>query len=267
MALSEWTLSANNSIGKMTSLRVIVPENLGGGPFPVLYLLHGLSDNHTGWTRLTSLERYLAGVPLIVVMPDGGRSWYTDAGDGFHAAYETHIVRDIVNFTDNTFHTIAARQSRGIAGLSMGGYGAWKLGLKHRQLFGATVSHSGALGFASRDIEALASSRDDRAWLREFMPIFGRDPRGSDNDIFALLETIPPEELPQLRFDCGRDDFLIEDNRRLHAHLQALGIAHQYEEHDGAHDWQYWDLHIRDSIEFFKSHLQPAATACGVDEI
>ncbi len=109
MAVCEIHLNAQPALLKMTSITVILPDNAGPGPFPVLYLLHGLSDNHTAWTRRTSIERYVAGLPLIVVMPDGGRGWYTNSVTEPAGAYETFIVRDLVGFIDRTFRTRAER--------------------------------------------------------------------------------------------------------------------------------------------------------------
>ncbi len=240
MPICEFHLNQNTVLEKMTSFTAIVPDNKPG-PFPVLYLLHGLSDDHTAWTRRTSLERYVGGLPLIVVMPNGERSFYTDSQTNPKAAFETYLTRDLVGFVDRTFRTIPTRKGRVLAGLSMGGYGAVKLALKHPDLFCAAVSHSGAVGFGSRTFDANS----------EWAVIMGENARGGPNDIFALAETIDRSHLPALRIDCGVDDFLIEENRALDAHLTALGVPHEYEEHPGEHNWEYWDTHIQDTLKFF----------------
>lgn len=248
MAVCEFHLDQNNALEKMISFTAIVPEGKTG-PFPVFYLLHGLSDDHTAWTRRSSIERYVAGLPLIVVMPNGERGFYTDAKDRAKAAYETNIVKDIIGFVDRTFQTIPTREGRVIAGLSMGGYGAVKLALKYPDLFCAGVSHSGAVGFARRDFGG-----DE--WGREWLPVFGSDPLGGPDDPFALAENIDRAHLPALRVDCGVDDFLIEENRAFDAHLTTLDISHEYEEHPGGHTWEYWDRHIQDTLAFFKPILK-----------
>ncbi len=248
MAVCEFHLDQNNVLEKMLSFTAIVPEGKTG-PFPVFYLLHGLSDDHTAWTRRSSIERYVAGLPLIVVMPNGERGFYTDAKDRPKAAFETNLVRDIIGFVDRTFQTIPTREGRVVAGLSMGGYGAVKLALKYPDLFCAGVSHSGAVGFARRDFGA-----DD--WGREWTPVFGPSPGGGPDDPFALAEKIDRAKLPALRVDCGVDDFLIEENRTFDAHLSALGIPHEYEEHSGGHSWGYWDAHVQETIAFFKRVLK-----------
>jgi S-formylglutathione hydrolase FrmB len=255
VALCELHFNSFPSVGKMTSATAIVPEGKTG-PFPVFYLLHGLSDNHTAWTRRTSIERYVQDLPLIVVMPNGERSFYTDAASASHAAFETYIMRDLIGFVDSTLQTIPTREGRVIGGLSMGGYGAVKLALKHPDMFCAAVSHSGALG-RTRDL----TEDDDSDWAREVRTIFGTNPRGSDNDLFALAEKIDRARLPALRIDCGVDDFLIEHNRNFHTHLNTLNIAHEYEEFPGAHTWEYWDTHVQEAVAFFVRQLglQPPA--------
>lgn len=254
MALCHINLSYNKSLGRMSSCTAITPEGHGPGPFPVFYLLHGLSDDHTAWTRRTSLERYVAPWPLIVVMPNGERGWYTDAPDQVNAAYESSLIQDLIGWIDGTFQTIASREGRVIGGLSMGGYGAFKLALKYPHLFRAAVSHSGAITFASHSMRNIDPS-GERGWLREFLPIFGEDSRGGPEDVLALAEKIDRALLPALRFDCGVDDRLIGENRKVHAHLTQLGIAHEYEEFPGAHDWSYWDKHVQSALRFFVGHL------------
>lgn len=137
----------SQALEKQTACNVILPEVPGHeGPFPVYYLLHGLSDDYTIWQRRTSIGRYVQMLPLIMVMPDGGRGFYTDAAQGY--AHETAIVQDLVGFVDKMFNTIPERGGRCIGGLSMGGYGAIKLALKHPELFCSANGHSGAYGFA-----------------------------------------------------------------------------------------------------------------------
>lgn len=237
------------SLGKQAAAMMIVPERKPG-PWPVLYLLHGLSDDHSMWTRRTSIERYVEDLPLMVVMPDGGRGFYTDAVEQPKGQYESAITQDLIGFVDRTFHTIATREGRVVAGLSMGGYGALKLALHRPDLFCAAVSHSGAVAWGHQPI-----SDDAGDWRREFRPILGAAPQGGPNDLYALAEQSDRAVLPSLRFDCGTDDFLIADNRAFHQHLEGIGIPHEYVEHPGGHDWGYWDRHIQDSLAFFTHAL------------
>ena len=228
------------------SMTVIVPEgSVGTPPFPVCYLLHGLSDDHTSWARHTSLERHVAGLPLIVVMPDGGRGFYCDAVDG--PAYERHLLDDVIGFVDRTFHTMPERQGRVIGGLSMGGYGAIKLALKYPQLFCSATSHSAALDVQRRLVRPEVAA--------EMRRIFGPTPGGGPNDPYALAATIDRTLLPALRLDCGLEDGLLEENRAFHRHLEQLGIPHEYAECPGAHTWEYWDCHIQEALAFHQRVL------------
>jgi S-formylglutathione hydrolase FrmB len=235
------------ALGKATAANVILPEGHGRGPFATLYLLHGLSDDHTIWHRRTSIERYVAPYPLIVVMPDGGRGFYCDAKEG--AAWETSLICDLIPMIDTLFRTRATREARCIGGLSMGGYGAAKLALKYPDLFCSAVSHSGALGFAHKPF------RDEDPRTPEFRRIVGNDPAGGPDDLFALASRLLPAQRPAIRIDCGLDDVLLPDNRAFHAHLKSIGFPHEYEEFPGAHEWAYWDVHVQEAIAFHARHL------------
>lgn len=240
------------AINKQSSMRVLIPP--GNGPFPVLYLLHGLSDDHTIWSRCTNLERYLQGLALIVVMPDGHRSFYVNDSRSGGLHYEDHLTRDVVGFCDRVFPTIPERHARAVAGLSMGGYGAIMLALKNPDLFGVAVSHSGCLDFGHRPLDRM----DNCQALADAL--------GSRYDCFKLASTLnrtAPQRLPALRLDCGTEDGLLEHSRRFHAHLSRAGIAHEYAEHPGAHNWAYWDAHIQETIPFVMRHVsrKPASGA------
>jgi len=248
MALIELRYSSN-VLGKMTGAMILSPEREDlRGPFPVFYLLHGLSDDYSAWMRRSTIERHVENLPLLVVMPDGGRGWYTDAREGF--AYDTAIAHELVSLVDRTFHTDARREARVIGGLSMGGYGALKLALAHPDLFCSAVSHSGALLVPTRQDAPEHVLRD------ELRRIFGTEVRGGRHDLQTLVGQLDRDRLPALRIDCGTEDALLDENRQFHARLEKLGIPHEYAEYPGNHDWNYWDLHVQEAIAF---HLRVLA--------
>lgn len=252
MARLEVQLNSSSSLSRMTTFTALVPES-GKGPFPVLYLLHGLSDDHTAWTRRTLIERMLAGIPLIVIMPDGSRGHYTDSKTAPRDNYESYIIKDLIPFVDNTFNTTPKGNQRLIAGLSMGGYGALKMGMKYPDQFAGALSFSGAFNFGHTNVHV------EPAKTVELSLIFGKkiDPQ---NDLFALAKKLNPKKTPNFHFDCGVDDFTIDLNRKLHQHLNKLKIPHQYEEHPGAHNWNYWNTGLLRMIPWILQVLKVKAT-------
>lgn len=236
---------ASASLNKQDALNVILPD--GEGPFPVLYLLHGLSDDYTIWHRRTSIERHVAGLPLIVVMPDGNRSFYCDIPGG--PQYESHMVRDVIETIDRTFKTVRSPKGRAIAGLSMGGYGAIMLALRHPETFSVACSHSGALMFGHMELR----DRPKNDYVNQLAATL---PRGKYDCLKLVAKLKKAHKLPALRMDCGREDFLIQYNRDFHAQLEKMKVPHLYEEFAGAHDWGYWDDHIRQTLAFVMERLK-----------
>ena len=240
----------SQALQKASSFNIIFPDDPGTPrPWSTFYLLHGLSDDHTIWQRRTSIERYVEGLPLVVVMPDGGRGWYTDAVEG--DAHERDLVGDIVGLVDRTFPVRAERAGRAIGGLSMGGYGAVKVGLKHPEMFASINSHSGALAITRGDQpQGLHLSP-------EFIRIFGKAPANGPEDPFAIVEKMDHGRIPPIRIDCGTEDFLLGQNRAFHAHLEKMKVPHEYQEFPGSHEWGYWDAHVREAIAFHMKNLRP----------
>ena len=233
-------------LGLQTSAYAILPDN-ATGPLPVFYLLHGLSDDYTIWLRRTRIEVYAAAYPMIVVMPHGYRGFYTNNDHG--PAYADYIAKDVVGMIDRTFHTRASRAGRAIGGLSMGGYGALRLGLGYPELFCSVNSHSGA--------PMRGSGKKPPEWLPHGDTVFGKSPAGSDHDLIALARKVKKAgNLPAIRIDCGKKDFLIEENRKYHDALLKLKIPHEYEEFSGEHTWDYWDEHIREALQFHAKNLE-----------
>jgi len=232
-------------------MNVILPET-GEGPFHTFYLLHGLSDDYTTWERRTRIEWYVRELPLIVVMPDGFRGWYTDHDKG--PSFGKYVGEEVVAFVERNFPARPERAARHIGGLSMGGYGAIRTALRYPDVFSSANSHSGALIHGSTDWSLPEDREDRRSFAEEMHHVFGSRPEGSAHDLLALARSTQVAKLmPRLLLDCGTSDFLIEANRRFHRELEHLNIPHIYREFPGAHDWDYWDAHIREALEF---HLQ-----------
>jgi putative tributyrin esterase len=226
---------------KTVATTVILPDG-GTPPFATLYLLHGLSDDHTIWHRRTRVEWYVRELPLVVVMPDGYKGFYTNIPGG--PRYAAYINEELIAFIERTFPVKRTRDARAIGGQSMGGYGALRAAFAYPHLYCSAHSHSGALMHGSKMWKA--GSEYDRS------EVFGDDPRGSDHDLLKLAANCVSGDatFPKLLIDCGTGDFLLNDNRDFHARLEAMGVPHTYREFPGEHNWDYWDQHIRDALEF-----------------
>jgi putative tributyrin esterase len=230
----------SEALEQASSMVVLLPELADApGPYPVWYILHGLSDDCTTWSRRTTLERQVAGLPLIVVMPDGGRGYYTDNRAG--PPWETHFVRDVTGFVERSFPT---SDRRVVSGHSMGGYGALRMGLKHPSRFAGVVAHSGAFLIPVEDHS------------EEKQRIFGPSPAGGPDDIMVLAERAAGGPLPEIRIDCGLEDQFIGPSRQVHEHLERLGIEHEYAEHPGGHTWAYWEERLPETVAFVRRVLR-----------
>lgn len=240
-------------LGMATSMDVILPEKTVGQigmegtatdkPFPTLYLLHGMSDDHTIWQRRTSIERYVSDMGIAVVMPTTHLGWYTDMEYGHK--YWKHISEEVPAKCRAFFKNMSTRKEDTFAaGLSMGGYGAMKLGLGASDTFGAVASLSGGLDAAG------CFNTASPVWRN----IFGSKSKikGSDNDLFALAEKLAEsgKELPKIYMWCGTEDFLYKQNVKMKKHLTKLGYELTYEESPGDHQWKYWDEKIQTVLKW-----------------
>lgn len=209
--------------------------------FPVLYLLHGLSDDHTAWLRYTSVERYAAAAGLAVVMPAVNRSFYANERNG--GRYWDYVAEELPEIVGNFFRVSQDPSDTYVAGLSMGGYGAMKLALTHPGRFAAAATLSGAL-----DLEEL-SARGERVAL--FKRIFG-DSIPDEADVFKLLEAADVATLPRLHVSLGTEDApgLVEGNRRFVSALEAKGADVTADFRPGEHVWQLWDDLLPEVIDW-----------------
>jgi len=239
------------ALKRALSYRVILPDDYASSTtrYPVLYLLHGYGGAFGDWTDHTTVADYAAGRSLIIVMPDGANSWYVDGANG--EAWETYLTRDLIAEIDTTFRTVSTRDGRMIAGLSMGGYGAIKAGLKHPELFASVASFSGALD-VTRPGDVFRSEQKPDV-MRVFGPI-GSGVR-SANDVFALAATSEPARLPYFWIACGTDDPWLEPNREMARTLKSHHVPYEYHERPGGHDWTFWDRAIRSWLDDWRGRV------------
>lgn len=218
----------------------------GAHKHPTLYLLHGLSDDHTIWLRRTSIERYVAPLGLAVVMPEVGRSFYTDMAAG--GKYWTFISEELPEIAQSFFNLSDRREENFAAGLSMGGYGAFKLGLAKPDQFCAAASLSGAVDLES--LLALAQPNEEKEWRNVFGDL-DKVP-GSTNDLFFLARKLAESGRlqPKLFQWCGTEDFLYKGNIRFRDYARELNLDLTYEEGPGDHQWLYWDQQIQRVLEW-----------------
>ena len=233
-------------LGRGTSMTVVLPQpaagqiGMGGsggdGDPPVLYLLHGLSDDDTTWSRRTSVERYAAPHGLAVVMPQVGRSFYADEVHG--GRYWTFLSEELPAVVARFFRVSQRREDTFVAGLSMGGYGAFKWALRQPERFAAAVSLSGVL-----DLGRHRGVPDD---LRR---VFGGSRvRGTGDDLLHLLGRTDPARLPRLMQHCGTEDFLYRENVVFRDAAAAAGVPLTTVFGPGDHEWGYWDAAIRQAL-------------------
>ncbi|SCE94392.1 alpha/beta hydrolase [Micromonospora mirobrigensis] len=240
----------SEALGMGTSMTVLLPDPAGAGigmaggapagDPPVLYLLHGLTDDDTAWTRRTSIERYVAPLGLAVVMPNAGRSFYTDEAHGNR--YWEFLSEELPRVCRSFFRLSDRREDTFVAGLSMGGYGALKWALRHPERFAAAASLSGALDVANRR-DHPTNPLNPAVWHT----VFGDRPVPPEDDTIALLEAAGAD-LPALYLGCGTEDHLREDNERFLAVARRRGVPVEARWSPGAHDWDYWDAAIRDVL-------------------
>jgi putative tributyrin esterase len=216
------------------------------GKHSVIYLLHGWSGDYKNWMDKTEIKNIADKFNFIIVMPDGGyESWYSDSPWIKNSLYETYIINELVPFIDSTYDTYKEKYGRGICGLSMGGYGALKLGIKYPSVFHSASALSGVLNI-------LVHSKN---W--SLGKIFGnpKDNPGTwqENDLLELTHSL--RDTIALKFDVGVDDIVLEDNRQFVQVLQKLKFPFEYAEFPGSHNWEYWGTHLEEHLRFHEKNL------------
>jgi len=246
----------SNLIGKVLPYDALLPPGYfkSNRRYPVLYLLHGLFGHYDDWITRTNLAEYAANYDLIIITPEGNDSWYIDSATVPIDKYESYFVRELIPDVDARYRTIKDRRARGVAGLSMGGYGALKYGLKYRDYFAFAGSLSGALDPANRSEEHPGFAWDilRPSLTAAFGPLSSR--ARQDNDLHQIARNLTAAEisaLPYLYFDCGLEDGFLATNRELAEILLSKKIAHQYRQLPGEHNWEYWDRQVREILRLY----------------
>lgn len=236
-----------DALGAETRMHVLLPQRLTGRA-KTLYLLHGMSDDEGTWMRRTAIDRYAEEKDLAVVMPDGGLGWYTDMRRGL--PWFTFVSKELPALCRRFFPILSGRrEDTYIGGLSMGGYGALKCGLRAPETFSKVISLSGALDAAEIAMNGTVDAAPGSPcyWEDVFGP--ARDVPGSENDLFAAAGALADPALrPKIYMWCGTEDFLYAENTRMRDHLRALGYDLTYEESPGDHQWHYWDQKIAGAL-------------------
>jgi S-formylglutathione hydrolase FrmB len=259
----ETQIVKSTALGKDVAYTVYLPYDYetANRTYPVVYLLHGYTDDNTGWLQFGEINRYADKAiadgtipPMIIVMPNGGVSWYINSYDG-KEKYEDFFIKEFMPSVEKTFRIKSEKKYRGIAGLSMGGYGSLLYSLKYPDLFAAAAPLSAAI----YNDERLAGFPDDR-YDGVFGQLYGRGLKGKDrlsknwydNSVLSIVENKSADDLKKVRYwiDCGDDDLLTKGNSLLHIMLLDKKVPHEYRVRDGGHSWTYWRTGITDALKF-----------------
>ena len=229
---------------------VIRPQNYDAlEGVPVVYLLHGYSDNYSGWiTKAPGIAQLADQYGIMIVCPDGGYgSWYWDSMADPAFKYETYIASELVQWVDSKYRTIKNRKGRAITGLSMGGHGALYLAIKHLDVFGAAGSMSGGV-----DIRPFPNNWEISKRLGEYS---AEPARWEQNTVINMLHLLNPKSL-KLMIDCGTGDFFYAVNEKLHQEMIYRNIPHDYISRPGAHNWPYWQNAIKYQLVFMNDFFR-----------
>lgn len=224
----------SEALGHDVQYSLLLPE-VGEGPYPAILQLHGLGDNHRAWIDKSMLAIHARDYPMAIIMPATGTDAYLNwkSLERLHQhRYEDYIMQDLMSHVRRHFNVQAG--AWGIGGLSMGGFGSMRLGLKYPETFASIWSHSSA--FVIHD--HLKPEQTDERVITE-------------SNLHTIASSLKASGTPHpvITFDCGLDDELLDSNRAFDAHLTAIGLDHSYHEYPGGHTWAYWDEHVRKALE------------------
>ncbi len=261
----------SNELARTVDVSVILPVDRSDypgapkfedKPLKTLYLLHGVIGDHTDWIKGTRIALWAQERNLCVVMPSGENGCYTDQ-DKAARPYGRFIGRELVELTRKMFPLSHRREDTFIGGLSMGGYGATRVGLEYADTFSHIVALSS--GFLQDTMMTSDNSSPMPMFRRDFYEAVYGDLdhlMGGPNDVHALVENLVKagKPVPEIFLCCGAQDGLLDGNIKFHKKLESLGVKHRWSTPPGAHSWDFWDEHIKEAMDTFLPLDAPVAS-------
>jgi S-formylglutathione hydrolase FrmB len=252
-------------LGKEVEYSLYLPPDYdqSNRKYPVLYLLHGYTDDEVGWTQFGEVKaiadrqiQSMEMTSMVIAMPDGGVSWYINSADG-KVKYEDFFIKEFMPHIEGTLRIRAEKQFRAIAGLSMGGHGTMIMAVKYPQLFAAAAPLSAAI-FTRQELINMPEETWDNVLSIPYGKYTGED-RMTDhmnkNSILSLVGNAQTDDLKKVKYyiDCGDKDFLIKGNMELHALLIDKKVPHEFRIRAGIHNWEYWRTALPEVFKFISS--------------
>lgn len=252
----------SSKLGKDVSYSIYIPSGYDTSvrKYPVLYLLHGYTDNETNWIQTGEMQEITdqaiangEAAPMIIVMPNAWDTWYVNQYDG-KAPYEDMFFEELIPYIEKTYRTRTTKEFRAIAGLSMGGYGSFLYTLHHPDMFSACAPLSAAL-FEDKGMEARKGNSDQDLFFRLYGP---GTKHWKKNSVLYLLSGLNKDNLPQVRYyiDCGDDDSLLDGNFQAHKVMREKGLRHEFRVRDGGHGWVYWQTALPEVLKFVSNSFR-----------
>lgn len=240
------------ALGREMPYRVILPAAIPAGrKLPVVYLLHGGGGGYRDWSNYSDVAEF-AERGLILIMPEGSSSYYVNAAARPNDRFEDYIVKDLITDAESRFPVATGRMSRSIAGVSMGGFGAVVLALKHPNLFAFAAGISSAIDVPSRPFSI---KRIGQYW--QHAAIFGAwgSPTRRASDPFVLIRTADPVTAPYFFLSCGEQEGLLPANKKFAVLLQNRGFKYEFHAGPGGHDWNQWNRRLPELFQALLSHI------------
>ena len=249
----------SETLKRRTAFQAILPIESAPAPYPTLYLLHGLTDNSSAWLQNTRIRMWAEKMGLAVILPSGENSFYLDVPvkDGCYGDFGAYIGRELVEVTRRMFPLSDKREDTFIGGLSMGGYGACRNGLKYCGTFGKVAMLSAAVHFFENPREWVHTEGNTIGELQcigdlDAMEHTDRNPRFLIEQIKAQNATDGRNHFPDFYVACGTEDHLLGANRSIATALKEAGACVTYEEGPGIHDWYFWDTYIQHILKWLE---------------